>query len=785
MTSYSDTNIPLGRGKANNIRHQGTVRAETSFIEDGAEYSVKEKEGDHPLDESSRHASHSHLLATMDSSIDIRIEVEGSTPFLASDTLPSVRRVKAKNHFLQSSRGGSALASEQQSYRSHTEKTPLLLSTAKDEREAFKEIHQDYREEDFEVKKRVRLPGKCWKRCNFKLMKSILNHIKVAVLTLLLVLSIAFFVARPENAEEGIVLAVTSDQVEVVKFHESGIHQTKFITVSVKGPLDDQYSAKPCTKSSVDCRAETNFVVCTNATAITGGSMDMFCGSGDPGWTNGGCCLYIPLVSSCCNISMADIQNDINEVEFTFRSKDKANVDFTFSTQHQYIVPFTVSISGSDLDTTTQVILAAVILALVYVLIIFEFVHRSMAAIIGSTAALGVLSMLNQRSSLVEVLELIEWNTIWLLFGMMVLVAIFSQTGFFDWAAVKMYKIARGKTWPLIFLMCGFAGIVSAFLDNVTTILLLTPVSIRLSQVLNLDPRYVLIAEVIFSNIGGTATAIGDPPNVIIVSSKHIKEQNIGFNEFTVHMFIGIAFVFVLSFFFLRLVFCACCVRISIPEPQEVAELKRELAIWQRTAHRMQIVSLEERAVREALQAKARDVEEQLKEQFALYAVPTKEVWKSRLSDLEAKYTITDKNLLIRSSIVLLVVIILFFVSNAVAELHFELGWIAVFGAITLLMLADIHEIENILEKVEWGTLVFFAALFVLMELLTHLGLIDFIAQTTVKLIENVDPNEQMTIAMLLILWVSALASAFIDNIPFTTAIVSRTVTMPAVGRMY
>jgi Na+/H+ antiporter NhaD/arsenite permease-like protein len=142
-------------------------------------------------------------------------------------------------------------------------------------------------------------------------------------------------------------------------------------------------------------------------------------------------------------------------------------------------ISFEVSVRGELLSNGMQVVVATSILVGVYLLIIFDIVHRTLAAFIGSTATIAALSMLQKRPTFYEVVEWVDLDTISLLFGMMTLVAIFSQTGFFDYSAVKAYKLAKGKIGPLITILCLLSAVVSAFLDNVTTILLLTPVSIR------------------------------------------------------------------------------------------------------------------------------------------------------------------------------------------------------------------------------------------------------------------------------------------------------------------
>lgn len=159
----------------------------------------------------------------------------------------------------------------------------------------------------------------------------------------------------------------------------------------------------------------------------------------------------------------------------------------------------------------------------------------------------------------------------------------------------------------------------------------------RLCQVLNLDPRPVLIAEVVFSNIGGTGTAVGDPPNVIIVSNELIKEavsrltlhlglhdplysllQDIYFPEFTLHLALGIIVCIVVAYALLACIHCCKYVKLKNTDPPHISELKREVAIWERTARNLPVVSLEERAVRDALRAKADEVRQQLQQQLSV-----------------------------------------------------------------------------------------------------------------------------------------------------------------------
>ncbi|OBS70132.1 hypothetical protein A6R68_01327, partial [Neotoma lepida] len=254
------------------------------------------------------------------------------------------------------------------------------------------------------------------------------------------------------------------------------------------------------------------------------------------------------------------------------------------------------------------------------------------------------------------------------------------------------------------------------------------PMGNRLCEVLNLNPRQVLIAEVIFTNIGGAATAIGDPPNVIIVSNQELRKMGLDFAGFTAHMFLGICLVLLVSFPLLRLLYWNR--KLYNKEPSEIVELKHEIHVWRLTAQRISPASREETAVRGLLLEKVLALEHLLAQR------------------LHSFHRISDKSLLVKCLTVLGFVISMFFLNSFVPGIHLDLGWIAILGAIWLLILADTHDFEIIVHRVEWVTLLFFAALFVLMEM--------------------VPEDQRLAAAIVLIVWVSALASSLIDNIPFT-----------------
>ncbi|KFO19730.1 P protein [Fukomys damarensis] len=487
---------------------------------------------------------------------------------------------------------------------------------------------------------------------------------------------------------------------------------------------------------------------------------------------------------------------------FSVLSRETVSISIRTSVPQTQVIPLLLSHQYLRISIGAQVTTAAAILAGVYALIIFEasmhlegqravqgrgelmvavglassvmvlvlsIVHRTLAAMLGALAALAALAVTGDRPSLTQVVEWIDFETLALLFGMMILVAIFSETGFFDYCAVKAYQLSRGRVWAMTLMLCLLAAVLSAFLDNVTTMLLFTPVTIRLCEVLNLDPRQVLIAEVIFTNIGGAATAIGDPPNVVIVSNQELRKMGLDFARFTAHMFVGICLVLLVSFPLLRLLYWNK--KLYNKEPSEIVELKHEIHVWRLTAQRISPASREETAVRSMLLRKVLALEHVLAQRLRTLQRQISQEdknWENNIQELQKKHRISDRILLIKCLSVLGCVIFTFFLSSFVPGIHLDLGWIAILGAVWLLILAEIHDFEVILHRVEWATLLFFAALFVLMEALEHLHLIEYVGEQTALLIKTVPEDRRLAAAMVLVMWVSALVSSLIDNIPFT-----------------
>jgi Na+/H+ antiporter NhaD/arsenite permease-like protein len=348
----------------------------------------------------------------------------------------------------------------------------------------------------------------------------------------------------------------------------------------------------------------------------------------------------------------------------------------------------------------SPLLVSLAVFVLTYVVIITEKINRSIVALIGAGVMIftGVLHQSEAFSG-------IDFNTIGLLTGMMVLVAITQKSGVFQYVAIVATKAVKADPWGLLVMLSVVTAVFSALLDNVTTVLLIAPVTLLITDALRINPYPYLFSIIFASNIGGTATLIGDPPNIMIGSATGLT-----FNQFLFNLAPVAMVVFLLTLVPIYL-------------------------IWGRK----------------------------------LKATPEDRAQVMAFNEREA---ITDPYLLKQSLSVIALVILGFVMAHSI---HQEPGTIAMFGAALLLLLRTFgkdaetqsHETHHSFAEVEWVTIFFFVGLFVVVAGVEKAGALSILAE---RIIEWTGGDYKVT--ALAILWVSAIASAVVDNIPFVATMI-------------
>jgi Na+/H+ antiporter NhaD/arsenite permease-like protein len=335
--------------------------------------------------------------------------------------------------------------------------------------------------------------------------------------------------------------------------------------------------------------------------------------------------------------------------------------------------------------------IATAIFLLAYGLIIWDKIHKTIIAIFGA-ALLIVVGIVTQEEAFHSTDIGVDWNVIFLLIGMMVIINIMKPTGCFEYLAIKGAKVGKGQPFMIMVIFSLITAVASAFLDNVTTVLLIAPVTLVICQALELDVVPFLLTEALASNIGGTATLIGDPPNIMIGSKAQLGFMPFVYNLAPVIIFVLIAYIISIRFIF----------------------------------------------------GKKMTVKEELRQ---------------RIMAMDENETIKDP-VLLRKSLVVLAITITGFVAHG--ALNLEPATIALTGAGLLLLVSGMKDPRHVIAEAEWGALFFFIGLFIIIGAVVKVGLIKWMS---IKVLEFSHGNLFGT--SMIVMWFSAFASAFIDNIPY------------------
>jgi Na+/H+ antiporter NhaD/arsenite permease-like protein len=359
-------------------------------------------------------------------------------------------------------------------------------------------------------------------------------------------------------------------------------------------------------------------------------------------------------------------------------------------------------------EVTEAMILAVAILSASYVFIFTEIVHRTIAALIGAVVMVG-LGMWAGFYSQEAAIRAIDANTILLLAGMMMMVAMLKRTGGFEYLAVRIAKAATGSPRRLLVYLTLAVSVISMVLDNVTTVIVFAPLTVLICRILAMNPMPFLMGEAMLSNVGGIATLVGDPPNIMIGSAGRID-----FNTFLFHMGPVVALVWIVVVVLI------------------LYQFRGLLAPSARSRGRIEL-------------------------------------------DLDEKRAIHDPVGLRRTLIGLGVIVALFFIHHL---FHLYPSYVALIGvALTLALVRP--DPDELLKEVEWPVLLFFSALFVIVGGVEGSGLLHLLGG---KLALVSGEPEQLLLTCLLLLWVSAVLSAIVDNIPFTVTMIPIVLGLEAEG---
>ncbi|XP_017022693.2 P protein [Drosophila kikkawai] len=410
--------------------------------------------------------------------------------------------------------------------------------------------------------------------------------------------------------------------------------------------------------------------------------------------------------------------------------------------QSELPVGLLMILSNTEEETTMGVVYTLILIIALYALIITEYIDRCLGCILISVASLTLLACMGRLPTFEIITSWIDYGALMVLLGSMFMVAAMSDTGFFEYVTLVAYRTSKGHAWLLIYLLCMIAAFMSAVLDNVTVIMLLAPASIRLCEAAFINTKIVLIMLAMYANLGGSMTPMGAPDNILIID-RMIGDYEINFAYFTGNM-LPPCVLCMLTIFGLIFVF--------------VGERIYKIDDYQ----------LERRR---AMKKPTREIRNRMKE-LRRKMLTDKGSWLKPvpnyfniLATVEAYQSPMDLTLLIHIGIAVLFIIAGFILRSLPSIIpQSSFGWISMMAAFLLLILANKPDIGPLLAKIEWRILLYIASLFIISEAVLELGFITWLGHQVVTAVTNVEYNQQIIASMLILLWSSALLSAFFEN---------------------
>ncbi|KAH8292811.1 hypothetical protein KR054_008279, partial [Drosophila jambulina] len=400
------------------------------------------------------------------------------------------------------------------------------------------------------------------------------------------------------------------------------------------------------------------------------------------------------------------------------------------------------------------VLYAGLMIVLLYLVIISDVIDRTFVALLISAVGIAALSVLGDRPHVTTILSFVNFETLMLLFGFMAIVDLMVMTGVFEYLVVKVYKLSMGQPWPLIFFLSMLTAFLSAFLSSDNMALVLTPVTIRLCETVGLRTQSVLIIMIIYNNLGGALTPLGNPTNAIV--SNHLASQvgGVNFVNFTGRMFPGVIIAMLGAFPLLYLI------------------LRKEMFVLDQ----FQLDVVDQRT------RKMMPLSEEFLERIAQReGMPPRKWWikpgnnyHETLIRLEDKYPILDKPLLVKCCITLAFAYLCMIV-HSVSEVveGATLGWVILLAAFLLIILDNKTHFDRTLAIIQWTILLFIAGLYVLTETVARLGLFKWIADRASKALSKEEWMNQNMVVITVFIWATAGLSILIDNLVVTNFMVS------------
>ncbi|TDG47329.1 hypothetical protein AWZ03_006322 [Drosophila navojoa] len=593
---------------------------------------------------------------------------------------------------------------------------------------------------------------------NGKLPRKICNLVKFCLFLLVWMYSSVYLITTAPKVPSTFLVPVLPYRQYVIKSRDRKHHSD--IDIEFSGPLNKRLIKHPDQATNLDPYIKVqveSFDAMANETALESQAWVLFL------------------------LANQDEMSYTIKKEFTLKKKkrrhpqdnqpstsrgDYHELNVILTNYHSGAFGLFVVINYNPVSTHVGVAGGIMLLIFLYVLIIWDLADRAFVSLLISMGGMGLLCMMNARPLLTEFLKWIHLDCLMYVFLLMLIVRIVDETAVFDFIAALAYGASRGKPWLLVLILCVCAAIFSALLDNVTMVLLMGPIIFRLCHKLALCTTIVLMSVTMFANIGNVLSPLNKHSILKFDIDPAFKAQHITYGNYVLHLIPGVILSMVVAYavlygFFQKYLYNTSKVFGSISSLQVRADKLKKVGAHLSQYQNNRITQL--RRIENVQPEERKNVDFQLV-----------------LSDLKANCIVTNLPLLIGCCISLAVLFVLCLPTIDNTLHHLEPSWIALFATMLLLILGNLQELDVLLARIDWRSLIFIAALLVLFKSIRYLGIDYWTINVIHNLVCNTRKDRQLAVSILVLTAVAAIESAVMPNMVIKSLMVTEAINLSA-----
>lgn len=457
------------------------------------------------------------------------------------------------------------------------------------------------------------------------------------------------------------------------------------------------------------------------------------------------------------------------EITYVERIFNTDNMDFSankyqlsLSTNIDEALPFELSLNPCNISRSLGIIVGSVLLSFIYIFLVFDLLHRTLAGVICCTLGIGILAAVRMRQDLLEIVQWIPLDNLMHYFGMSVVMTVLADTGLNDYLAATGYQLFNGHIWPLLNVLLAIAWFMPILFNNITIALFMTPICLRLCDIMALNHVPVLTCLMVAINIGSALSISDGATTVTIMNNSALGRNKVKSSDFIVHMFIPVLLATAQSYLHLRLLYINSA-RMGILS-REGRKLEQQIKSWRQAAKNVGMTYAEERKFQENVDQRIKTLNTRL-QRLGKMPEPSPN-YEENLKNIAHYFTLRNLVFLVAGLTSLMVMLVFTLLTLFTKVTYLSPGWTAIVAALLALTIIDLEDLDMIMTRIDWGNMIFIAAQYILVKVLMKLGLLESIGVSVDNIIFSVPEKHRLLVGLIIIAWLSAFLTTIMDNMP-------------------